>query len=160
MIWGTHSPSKRIQAPSQIVKFLKLYTLFASRKWFQASTTQSQSLAFQNQPFVKCESFKHQTFAIRLLQHQSMQFLIVVICSLINAIASALFTHQVVMLSRNSFEKYNERKSPVEKVWGVFPCAFVWSFIIHTANHLETVKESEFFAVIFMISLFVQISHS
>jgi len=70
---------------------------------------QSPSLASPNQPLQKCESFKHETFAIQLLQHQSMQFFNVVTFSFIVAIAFVFVVIHEVMLSQSSFERYNER---------------------------------------------------
>lgn len=66
----------------------------------------------------------------------------------------------VAMLSHNSFDKYKVKKSPVENVCAVFHCAFVLSFIIQSANDLVIVNVSSLFAVIFTISLLVQILSS
>ena len=96
--------------------------------------------------------------SIACFHHKQQLFIHVsgaVICHTIVCNAVSLIQILSVMLFQSSFDKYNVKKSPVEKLCFVLHCAFVLSFIIQVANHLVTVNVSVLFAVIFTISLFV-----
>lgn len=92
-----------------IVKLLKLYSLLAQRN-VSSSIIQSQSLASQNQAF-------HQhlvTYALSIacFHHKQQLFMQVsgaVICHIIVCNAVSFVDIHVVILSRSSFDRYNER---------------------------------------------------
>lgn len=155
-IVGTPDHSKRTVAFSQIVKLLKLYSRHA-HKYVSSVIMQSPSLASPNHatpPYFElyATSIDHFQLKQQLLIHVFGAFICqTIVC---NAVSFIQIFH--VILSQISFERYNERKSPETNAWLHCHCAFVSSFMIQTANHLVTVNVSLFFAVIFMISLFVQ----
>lgn len=159
-ILATHIQQNLNVAFGQIVKLLKLYSRHTF-KIVSAVITQSPSLASPNHAIhqyfeLYATSIDHFQLKQQLLIHVLGAF----ICQTIVCNAVSFVQIFCVILSRNSFERYNERKSPETKDWLHCHCAFVWSFIIQTANHLVTVNVSLFFAVIFTISLFVQTSFS